>query len=175
MKKCVGLGRRIDRRFSDFQGSFRAPLLILTVSNFYSHCSRDLKFLKTAFVAFFSLFLALGSLDSLQLVAWTGMLMSFSKTESIQEAVSKTFDGEHPCELCETVSEARKSTETSPEAPGEKRENKLQRMDLFQPSTSELTNRKAVKVPEGPRGTAALLADLKISLLGASPPPRSFA
>ena len=101
--------------------------------------------------------------------------MNFSKTESIQEAVSKTFDGEHPCELCSTVSEARKSAESTPEAPGENRENKVQRVDLFQPSSAELASRKGIRISEGPRGFAALLRDRKISLSEVGPPPRVFA
>lgn len=151
------------------------PRLSLTRFELFTHSPRALKFLQTAFVAFFGLFLALGSMDSLQLVAWTGMLMNFSKTESFQEAVSKTFDGEHPCQLCATLAEARKSPEPTPGAPVEKRENKLQRVDLFQPSAIGLADRRAFDVFEEPRGTAALLRDRKICLSVASPPPRFLA
>ena len=39
----------------------------------------------------------------LQGIAWTGMMIKFSQQDSIAEAVSKTFDGEHPCPLCKAV------------------------------------------------------------------------
>jgi len=37
----------------------------------------------------------------IQSAAWAGMLVSYSlKSGSVVQAVSETFDGEHPCELC---------------------------------------------------------------------------
>jgi hypothetical protein len=43
----------------------------------------------------------------LQTVAWTGMLISYSRTGSFSEAVAKTFDGQHPCCLCKTIKQGR--------------------------------------------------------------------
>jgi hypothetical protein len=52
---------------------------------------------------------------ALQTVAWTGMLVSRTQTASITEAVSTTFDGDHPCPLCRAVEEAqRKQTQDEP-------------------------------------------------------------
>jgi hypothetical protein len=45
----------------------------------------------------------------LQSVAWVGMVVSYSQEASVTEAISKTFDGEHPCRLCEFVKEGRKA------------------------------------------------------------------
>lgn len=39
----------------------------------------------------------------LQGVAWTQMLVDYSRTESVTSAVAKTFDGKHPCRLCDRV------------------------------------------------------------------------
>lgn len=39
----------------------------------------------------------------LQSVAWAGMVVSYSRCASLQEAISKTFDGAHPCKLCKLV------------------------------------------------------------------------
>ncbi|MCX8090720.1 MAG: hypothetical protein N3I86_07265 [Verrucomicrobiae bacterium] len=44
---------------------------------------------------------------ALQLVAWTGMIVTYSRDASLAEAVSKTFDGEHPCTLCLAIQEGR--------------------------------------------------------------------
>jgi hypothetical protein len=51
----------------------------------------------------------------LQAVAWTGMVISYSQDASWREAVAKTFDGKHPCNLCRRIAEGKKS-EKFPEA-----------------------------------------------------------
>lgn len=38
-----------------------------------------------------------------QSVAWVGMLVEYSQNGTWEEAVSKTFDGKHPCKLCSAV------------------------------------------------------------------------
>lgn len=39
----------------------------------------------------------------LQSVAWVGMAISFSKDAPLSDALVKTFDGKHPCQLCKAV------------------------------------------------------------------------
>jgi hypothetical protein len=47
-----------------------------------------------------------------QVVAWVGMISSYSLTESsFEKAISLTFDGEHPCDLCQAVTKL--STDSS--------------------------------------------------------------
>jgi hypothetical protein len=43
----------------------------------------------------------------LQSVAWARMLVNYAQRDSLTVAVAKTFDGAHPCELCQTVSKGR--------------------------------------------------------------------
>lgn len=43
----------------------------------------------------------------LQTVAWTGMIVTYSRDASFKEAVTKTFDGEHPCPLCKVIKKGR--------------------------------------------------------------------
>jgi len=43
----------------------------------------------------------------LQSVAWVGMIVSYSHDASLAEAVSRTFDGKHPCCLCEMIQKGR--------------------------------------------------------------------
>ena len=43
----------------------------------------------------------------LQGTAWTGMLVARSLTASVAEAVSSTFDGQHPCPVCSAITEGR--------------------------------------------------------------------
>lgn len=50
----------------------------------------------------------------LQTVAWTNMLATNLRSSSFEVAVSKTFDGRHPCGLCKAISsgkQAEKKTE----------------------------------------------------------------
>ena len=44
----------------------------------------------------------------LQGVAWGTMLVEYSHGASLTEAVVKTFDGQHPCNLCLTIEGAEK-------------------------------------------------------------------
>lgn len=46
------------------------------------------------------IFLVGGHWGMLQVMAWTGMVISYSRDASLAEALSLTFDGEHPCALC---------------------------------------------------------------------------
>ena len=47
----------------------------------------------------------------IQSAAWAGMLVSYSVEKgSVVQAVSETFDGEHPCPLCQLA----KKTESAP-------------------------------------------------------------
>ena len=41
----------------------------------------------------------------LQSIAWVGMAVDFSRSEPLPIALQKTFDGQHPCELCKVVGE----------------------------------------------------------------------
>ncbi len=50
---------------------------------------------------------------ALQSLAWTRMLLSYSRDGKIVAAVAKTFDGRHPCSLCKEV-EKSKQTEPQP-------------------------------------------------------------
>ena len=45
----------------------------------------------------------------LQSGAWIGMFISFSQSDSVAEAVAKTFDGNHPCKMCKFVTEGKKA------------------------------------------------------------------
>jgi hypothetical protein len=46
---------------------------------------------------------------ALQSVAWTRMLAENLRTASFADAVSRTFDGQHPCSICKVIANAKKS------------------------------------------------------------------
>jgi hypothetical protein len=51
----------------------------------------------------------------LQSVAWVNMLFSYTRTEGLVTAVSKTFDGEHPCDICLLVKKGKESEREQPQ------------------------------------------------------------
>jgi hypothetical protein len=61
------------------------------------------------FLVALALVLSLGlHWTALQSAAWLGMIVKYSQDASIEEALEKTFDGEHPCELCKLVEQGTK-------------------------------------------------------------------
>ena len=50
---------------------------------------------------------------ALQTVAWTTMLANNLCSESLSQAVSRTFDGVHPCCLCKAIAAAKQSQKKS--------------------------------------------------------------
>jgi hypothetical protein len=46
---------------------------------------------------------------ALQSIAWTTMVIEYSKDAPFAEALAKAFDGEHPCSLCHAVQAGKKS------------------------------------------------------------------
>src|SRR5581483_1507316 len=48
-----------------------------------------------------------------QSVAWVGMVISYSQQAPLTEALSQTFDGKHPCSLCNKIAEAKKGQHKS--------------------------------------------------------------
>ena len=85
----------------------------------------------------------------LQSIAWVGMTVEFSRTEALGTALQKTFDGQHPCNLCKLVQEGQKA-----ERKGDMKVSS-QKFDLFCERTVGLTAepmpfRNPVAIPQFP-------------------------
>ncbi len=65
----------------------------------------------------------------LQSVAWTTMLAENLSCGSVSQAVSRTFDGKHPCPLCKAIAAGKKSEK--------KKDSTLQLQKLEFPPASE--------------------------------------
>jgi hypothetical protein len=50
---------------------------------------------------------------ALQSVAWTAMVIDYSKHAPLRHAISQTFDGAHPCSLCHAVNTGKSSEKKS--------------------------------------------------------------
>jgi len=56
-----------------------------------------------------------GHWGAMQTVAWTGMLWNYSQADgSLLSGVKKTFDGEHPCTMCESIKLAKEKESSVP-------------------------------------------------------------
>jgi hypothetical protein len=76
------------------------------------------------FVRFGKLFVTLvlaaticGHWALIQTFAWTTMLAGNLQSNSLQAAMSMTFDGKHPCPICSAIAAGKKSENKSPLAP----------------------------------------------------------
>ena len=46
----------------------------------------------------------------LQSVAWTRMIVVYSRSSSLQTALGRTFDGRHPCGMCKLIQNAKRTS-----------------------------------------------------------------
>jgi hypothetical protein len=46
----------------------------------------------------------------LQSVAWTKMILDYSRSSSVRTAIEQTFDGRHPCEMCKLIQREKQSS-----------------------------------------------------------------
>ena len=100
----------------------------------------------------------------LQTVAWTTMLADNLQTESLHEAVTKTFDGDHPCDLCKAITAAKKSEQ--------KKQTSFEKLKLEFPLMDE---HLVLIAPSRPNPLPRLNSlPESISFKPPTPPPRSL-
>ena len=101
---------------------------------------------------------------ALQSIAWTAMLVENVRHEPLSEAVARTFDGSHPCDLCHVVAEGKKSEKKSEVLPT------IAKMDLI------CTTRTLSWLPPWvPYAYAAMRVSIsERSLAPPAPPPRAL-
>ena len=77
--------------------------------------SGRLRFLGHAVAAAAMFFVAGGHWGALQTVAWAGMLWNYTQADgSLLSGVKKTFDGEHPCTMCDSIKTAKDKEKAQP-------------------------------------------------------------
>ena len=100
----------------------------------------------------------------LQTVAWTTMLAGNLQSGSLHDAVTKTFDGQHPCCLCKAIAAAKKTEQKNQAVSQDLKLDFLlaqESLVLIAPSRLELFPRKDLSAES-------------VSLKPLTPPPRSF-
>ena len=74
-----------------------------------------IQFLGHAVAAVAMFFVAGGHWGALQTAAWAGMLWNYTQTDgSLLSGVKKTFDGEHPCTMCDSIKTAKEKENSKP-------------------------------------------------------------
>jgi len=101
---------------------------------------------------------------ALQSIAWTAMIVDYSKQDSICHAIAKTLDGAHPCSLCHVVNR------------GSTAENKADLQPLT-PKIDMLCASRAISLFQSFVPVEYTARDFPFDNAGHSPPvppPRSF-
>jgi hypothetical protein len=98
----------------------------------------------------------------LQTVAWAQMIVDYAQQDSLTIAVTKTFDGAHPCSLCETVSEGRQQEKKQEGV------STIVKLDAVLAPAVELPPRTEAPV----RFFDLLISDCDHSVAPLTPPPR---
>lgn len=78
------------------------PLLKLSWQPLQTQMRRSLQIL----MIFVVMCTSSSHLAVLQVVAWTGMFVENVQGGDLEEAISRTFDGDHPCSLCDAITDA---------------------------------------------------------------------
>jgi len=99
----------------------------------------------------------------LQSAAWAAMLADNLRSNSLGDAVQRTFDGKHPCPLCQQIAAGKKS-EKKPEFPGQ-----LKKLE-FLAATPRFVFLQPARACEPARAEAALKSLLRAP---PTPPPRA--
>jgi hypothetical protein len=83
--------------------AFKSTPSQLTASRYGEKLMRVRSRIAKSFIAVLLIVSIGGHWVFLQSVAWVSMVIDYSKDAPISVAVSKTFDGKHPCKLCKIV------------------------------------------------------------------------
>jgi len=102
-------------------------------------------------------------LPVLQVAAWAGMIVNFSRDADIADALEMTFDGEHPCPMCKAI-----KAETVKTDPDRIEADSLVRLLLFiEPASRWVHNLTTIKT------LSILPVSLsRLTLQPETPPPR---
>jgi len=114
-----------------------------------------------------------GPLNLLQLFAWANMLHDYSDDRTLTEAAEMTFSGEHPCEMCLSIADAKSKEQKKEQAP-------LQTLENERPALRFLTNLDLPEVAHwhpsasSPRAGQMLLYASNEDDSVPTPPPRAL-
>jgi hypothetical protein len=109
-------------------------------------------------VTIFALCCAIGlQWVALQSVAWTAMIVDYSKDTSLCRAIAKTLDGAHPCSLCHIVSKGKTAEKKSD-------------LQLLTPKIDMICTKRAITLLGLSVHFDYAISDFSLSKIGHSPP-----
>jgi hypothetical protein len=94
---------------------------------------------------------------TLQSIAWTAMIIDYSKRGTLCEAIKLTFDGAHPCSLCHIVDRG-KTTE------------KKSDLQLLTPKIDMICTKRAITLVRPIAYVDYAAGDFSLFKIGESPP-----
>ena len=83
----------------------------------------------------------------LQIVAWSRMLVDYSAQVGLAEGASMTFDGKHPCRMCQALAESRKRQTDEKKKQPDASPLKLVSSEFVAPGITEAPIPRAVDLP----------------------------
>jgi hypothetical protein len=98
-----------------------------------------------------------------QSLAWTSMLADNLRHDSLAQAVTRTFDGQHPCSLCKAIADGKKSEKKSEFPP------RFKTLE-FPPATEDFV--LTIPASFAPPSGAGVFAE-SLSETPPTPPPRA--
>jgi hypothetical protein len=94
---------------------------------------------------------------ALQSIAWTAMIVDYSKQTSLCRAIAKTFDGVHPCSLCYIVNKGKTAEKKS-------------ELQLLTPKIDIICTKRAITLVRPFVHFDYATSDFSFSEIGQSPP-----
>lgn len=101
--------------------------------------------LRYLIVAIGCLHLCGGHYGVLQVVAWSQMIVEYSGEKGLVQGALDTFDGDHPCSLCISISESKKENKQDPFSPANHQGFELK--GLLAPEITSFVSARSRKLP----------------------------
>jgi hypothetical protein len=94
---------------------------------------------------------------ALQSLAWTSMIINYSKHGSLCDAIAQTFDGAHPCSLCHIVDKGKTAEKKS-------------ELQLLTPKIDMICTKRAIIIVRSFACVECVADDFSAFEIGESPP-----
>jgi hypothetical protein len=94
---------------------------------------------------------------ALQSIAWTAMIIDYSKRGSLCEAVARTLDGAHPCSLCHIVEKGKTAEKKSD-------------LQLVTPKIDMICAKRTISLTRRSASVYYMTGDFSVFQIGESPP-----
>lgn len=113
-----------------------------------------------------------GDVAMLQVVAWTGMVVSRTAERGLTAAVESTFDGAEPCPLCKAVKAVKQSEQEQQPADPESLITKLKLKDMLRSEDLVVKALAAVHLKSPAPAIDSAMRGFTRSYAPPVPPPR---